>query len=452
MRTGLSPLWFLLVLYGFACGVSHAQSPQLSGPAQGGASSNVAPQTAPSDVAPPNRETNIAPHAPVGERQVPDLPLLPPSLFPRSPGEGPLPVLPPDEAARADSLAGQGNVFAPLPTHGVANPTRRGKLQPIDFALMKVAALEAAFQIRRSPNALPDLLTAYEDLAGLQCMPDLFQTLQHAPLHSPRPLPEECVGTLGKLEALDPTNSVAACSRYGVDTQQCRDAFAQQSISNYSASGSQGDANQKLGAQKELEAKLDGSRNRVDVSRLGSEYQALLIRRKGSADTEFKTKALPVLYQLLQFTCKVTKTEYPDATARLLQEDAGSKRGAAALTSLSAALSGDAPTPAAPPPPTPRGSGRGLDTVVSAISEKLNTPIESTKKITRVRVLSEECSRWIDTALAADPGYPPAICARESRFSPSCIEALRAYRRKNGMPASGRRVVARPGESGLGTF
>jgi|GEM_PF-4403324 len=279
---------------------------------------------------------------------------------------------------------------------------------------------EHAYAISKSNENRDALVMAYEKLAGLVCMPELFKTLSYPgpPKETiPGPFPEPgCLELLNKIQALDPQNAFATCALNGTESRPCQVAFGAQEVRELTSS-----LGWEVPAAVEMELKVHLTKNQEILKKLDNEFKNSSQTWRAQPSSDNLAAMRKILAKILAIACKIT----------LLRLEPSSltpppKQPRDELAATVAALQRTPTTPAAKGPGT-GVSLRDFDIFSAKTSgpEKESPPPQALK---RVRLLPPSCLSYINQALKLTPLLPEPVCYREGFYTPACISALKDAR------------------------
>lgn len=259
-----------------------------------------------------------------------------------------------------------------------SNPTKSPAQSKIDLLELAATMAESSFSLKPTLANRAGLIVTYEKLVTAYCMPNILNTLEYKP--SDREPESKCSEMIEKTLNMHEQSPVAICAAEGFQSPNCSEAYSRQGVITF--------ANAEIHTY-DVELKLHESKMKKELDDLSQE----LSRAKESDRS--KEEKLSILGRLIEINCKIWSIELEAIEERL-------------------------PTPS----PTPRD--------VSIFDTPLNiTPVasEQSLKLRRRRLLSTNCLRNIQEALALDKQFAPAICARDG-ISPACLEARREAKRQ----------------------
>lgn len=277
-----------------------------------------------------------------------------------------------------------------------------------ELLFFRVQMDESSYRVVSDNRRLFNLIHSYEKFVPTLCMPELFQTLDYRG----SPKNGDCLEYLGRLLEVDVKNPIAICMRSGIDSPECRSAFAQQRVATLQEYSQLFE--EDLG---DLEIQLAKDTDTGKIKVLAGEYRAALRSFRSKKSAEAREQVLTALDKILNISCSFTKIG--------IRGDGGG-----AITARE--------TPADPSDVMP--TARPFEELMERLSaDKSNT--EHSGKATsehypsRIRFISETCDTYSKDALEIDAKHPLALCYRNGFYSPACIDAFR-YAKKNKQPAA----------------
>jgi hypothetical protein len=223
---------------------------------------------------------------------------------------------------------------------------------------------------------------------------------------------QRCTALLDKIAALDPENPALLCARNGIDSALCKKASRQVQVSSYSLDTPyQGNSN--------LEAKIRQARNKPLVDSLRAQINAITFKRSTEKNIA-RERTLKTLYgKLLALTCVAYRVRLEPAPESQLTEAQEKARPKNSLLTDDELAFIESRSGAAPQPTT---------TLPQEQPEQYDQAVE--RYFFRTRLLPSPCEQYVEEALQEVPGYAPAICHKYGYYTPQCIEAKRAEKRK----------------------
>lgn len=331
----------------------------------------------------------------------------------------------------------------PAPPAPSESTRKSGQLgTPKELAQWQLDIAESSYALSKTDRNLTSLLSAYERLMALYCMPNLSQTLQYKGF----PTDPLCLKYLDAAFALDAENPFSTCSRDGIDSRSCEEAFNAQETVAFSSTFPIWPAEE--GGSTDLDLALDTrSIASPELNALNQELSNL--EGRSNISPELKAELMPklrqVLAQTLGLTCKtvklkvqtlfgeagaVARSDVPIAALKdpkfrsYLQTLPPSQREEAVAKARQAEESANRRPGQEPDSP--------MDEIVKGLSP---TPVAKTRVarirsdgVMRTRFISPQCEALITRALRIDPGNASATCARYGDYTPDCIKARRRER------------------------
>ena len=233
-------------------------------------------------------------------------------------------------------------------------------------------------------------------------MPDITQELTYYGSKGNKP----CNDMLDKLFAVDPENPLGICARDGIDTRSCRSAYAKIEFAAYSSAAE----DERLVKDPRLRLELRRLREKNEL--IMAQYEEAISKAsqggRRRSEQEKNNELRPLYAAYLSVACtgpRLRLAEVPLKSAR--DESTRPAKGKSFLDDddeLPFQTRGDA------------SSSAGANALP--------------KFLKHTRVLPERCNSIGERALSLFPGFPPAICQRWGYYSPTCIDAKRAERRR----------------------
>ena len=273
------------------------------------------------------------------------------------------------------------------------------------------------------------LIVIYERLVELYCMPEALRTLEHAG----DPANAECVKYMARLGELYADDPVLLCAKHGIDSELCKNAYAEQYIDSYSVNDLdiyELDLKNKIRAElsgQEIDNLREAIEEREEVFKAlreeGREKLPELRKVKRELDSDYA--------KLLNAACRLVRV-------KIVHEPMEDEKKAAARLGIKSRRSDSHPLQdlvrqfenvqikEAPK----RAKGRQDDEPDPfAKQEPVKEPVETNKAFWRVRYLTSQCMKALEKAGEFDPQLPMIACHMEGETSPNCIASLRDYRR-----------------------
>lgn len=265
-------------------------------------------------------------------------------------------------------------------------------------------------------------IAALERLTQVACMRKMLTTLSY------REPPQEllCLAAIDKLLVLNPGSTSAICARDGIDSPSCLSADADTTTRVDSSKGAKsGEANASSEKFRSLKDQLSGNLNLLRSGSRGvSEEQRVTAR----------SEATELASQLLGIACagaKVFVRERPVVKVRDFSNSHKDPYGLSELLETQERLRGAEPqsvngrTNPAVSEDEGLGQPRAPAPFVGLRSAK-PTPKMTTAPLGLVYLVSSDCASTISTARSLDPALPALVCAERGRYSPRCVQAIRA--------------------------
>jgi len=289
-------------------------------------------------------------------------------------------------------------------TQTLAAPERSRHEAQIEELRWKTTMAEGSHILNQSEETKRLLLSALDELAPYECMPELHTKLAY----SGEPEEASCLEVLAKIKELDPYRPVVQCIEHGIDSSECITAYrGQRTVSS-------GQGRTRPNLRSAAIRKLDG-----DLSKLRA------IDDKADLDTYIG--AARAISTALRLSCEDTITK-----ALERQPERVVSR----------------PTPSRPP--TGQGSlGLGFGDAFSDYSviekedqlspmERLAAELAKDKKeeseievpATHERLVSADCLHYINEGKKISSTIAAPVCYEHGLFSPACIQARRLEKRK----------------------
>ena len=312
----------------------------------------------------------------------------------------------------------------------------------LDYALLEYGMLENRRTQAMTPSLQSQLIFVLERLVGVYCMPELPNTLEYVGPATGT----DCLHHLKELEAMHPENPVALCSRHGIDSDSCKDAYDNQYVSYYSS------------PSNHAEHRIEDSADFLVRLNVPSEGEMKKLPELYSAESEYDSNKNAVTKKMFENVLSMrirndcNPTYYRMAYTKPGDEFKSSykekENEADPLRQLVAAFSSGEDLPVSSrgnkgqgrgskkvyldQTPVPKANGRNDDSKNSdyqALAVK-KADYDGEKFLTgwRMRYLNSSCIPVIERALKHDHQFVDAICYREGFTAPNCIQALRARR------------------------
>ncbi len=317
---------------------------------------------------------------------------------------------PGESSVSDDPAAGSETPVASL------TPSRGNK---IEMALLAVEMAESSYKIHRDVKSKASLLSSYERIIPLICMPEIFRTLDY----QGNPSDQECIDFLTKMFTLQPQNPVAVCAKEGVESPDCGDAYVGQEIKILSESGTSGG---RGGSNVDalLDAELYDSKTSPKVEALERQASDLKDAYEQAKSPQNREKLVATYNALARLACDQTKTVFEAGPS---QKDAQEiERGKKLNKKVEDIMFGGRRTE---PTPTPLVTAAPSDGPLGSLVEKHTpTPAADDVLLRRVVYMSAACARTIELVKQFNPRMAIVVCNQEGFYSPGCIQALRRDR------------------------
>lgn len=325
-------------------------------------------------------------------------------------GEPPIPAIakaPPPATAIGESNA---SVLDELPS-GALN-------SPVKLAHYRFSLASTAFETNPTKQNGLERVAALERLTQIACMRKMLNTLSY------RSPPDDplCHAAIEKLLALNPGSTSAICSRDGIDSPSCIAADGDTTTRELS-SGEDSAKNQQSSTERFSSLK---ERLEKNIAILRSSSKGISEEHRVTARVE----ATEVSSQILTLACATTKLFVRDRPVVKVR-DFGTRKDSYGLSDLLEMQERHraSSSESAPKQVSAEGHMRGRthedDNPPSGRSPK-PTPEKRLPSLGLLYLVSPECSAAISTARSIDPSIPALVCAERGRYSPRCIQAIRA--------------------------
>ena len=347
-----------------------------------------------------------------------------------------------------------------------ATPATTRKIsQRENLMLLEAVMVETSYNNNHNDDNRDALVTVYEKLIQLYCLPDFFVTLSHA---AP-PQDKTCLEWLDKLLTVDTSNPLAVCVREGFDTPSCLKAFSLQDVGIIGDTRYRAKAGPAAAADLEVEEKL--ARLAPQISKLSTDAKLALDEwAKNASDRSLEDRTRAAYGQLLQVACLPGRIKLVPMKEDQWEEYVKSKAlpdAKPAQDSLARALQAlersmkDGPERAKPKKNKKIEALNERDVISQKTAKKkaaAGQAAESAKFLKRVRLVTMVCDQKSKEILDRIPFYFPAVCNRDGFYTPACLLAMRKTREDARARARQEKTPAfhgpgaAPRETGLGTF
>lgn len=282
-----------------------------------------------------------------------------------------------------------------------------------DVSSLAVEMAESRFKLSPAYAAFVDLIAALGKYINSHCLSEIYPSLSSLqPSRDPI-----CLNNIAFTLSLDPGNPEAICTRDGIDSPSCSNAYSQQDVSTGLTFPNSNETYQKF----LIDAQLNDSKQGATLVKLQTEFSALSTNYQLNKNKDNRDKLYRAASELLDKSCAITRnianpnyTRDRDAQEKSITGPDTRPGGGTTSPSTADALKDDMPL---------------FSQMIAKLSNKTpSNPIQIPTVINRVRLISSQCQSTISSVLQGLPDFSRAICHRDGFYSPSCIRALRRQR------------------------
>ncbi|MGI6680772.1 MAG: hypothetical protein ACOX3T_04735 [Bdellovibrionota bacterium] len=245
-------------------------------------------------------------------------------------------------------------------------------------------------------SARNTLIYEYEKTIPLVCMPNFFKELSYNPNESSK----DCQTLTDDALSIYPYSPIALCAKYGYEDRKCVESFEHIVISN---SNPKNDDNTLSDLSKFLD-KIDN----IKISKLKDDFTKARNIYNLKITTKNFMNVIAISDQIVKAICNSTTESYSDKcqTCKNTEDELNIEK-----IDFFADIRSD------------------LDKLKKEHSDltKKEEPQINVKQVDKIIHVSKDCQNFLEEVSRFEPNYPSSICKLKGPYSPSCLNALKAW-------------------------
>ena len=240
-------------------------------------------------------------------------------------------------------------------------------------------------------NARNSLINELEKTIPLLCMPKFHKDLEYIPNKEN----EKCEKIIEELLNIYPYSPIGICAKFGYNDTKCKEAYSHVIVSKDLVSES--NAKKEIPELKEFFQSIDS----IKIPKLKDDFAKAKELYRSQNTTNNLLKVISIGDKIVRNLCRDKKEEYSNKCTTCKEKKEFK------IKSLS--LFGD-----------------DKDTTKDEESESSDNNLKI-QQVDKIIYLSKACQDFLEDISEFEPKYPSSICEKSGIYSPSCLEALKAW-------------------------